>query len=96
MKVRFTRPAQADLDRIYAYVSRDNPQEASRLVARLIERAQALADTPYEGRETDEPNARVIVVPDLRYFIFYTISDDEVQITHIRHTSRRRPRGWER
>jgi hypothetical protein len=23
MKVRFTRPAQADLDRIHAYVSRD-------------------------------------------------------------------------
>jgi addiction module RelE/StbE family toxin len=96
MKVRFTRPARADLDRIFAFVSRENPKEASRLVARLIERAQALADTPHEGRETDEPNARVIVVPSLRYFIFYTILDDEVQITHIRHTSRRRPRGWER
>jgi toxin ParE1/3/4 len=96
MKVRFTLTAQADLQRIYSYVSKDNPAEASRLIARLIERARALGDTPYEGRETDEPNARVIVVPQLRYFVFYSVERDEVHITHIRHTSRRRPRGWQR
>jgi plasmid stabilization system protein ParE len=59
MKVRFTRPARADLDRIYAYLSKDNPAEASRLVARLMERAWSLAETPYQGRDTDEPNVRV-------------------------------------
>ena len=94
MRVRFTRPAQADLQQIYAYLSKENPAEASRLIARLIERARTLADSPKEGRATDEPNARVIVVPRLRYFIFYSIEDDEVQITHIRHTSRRRPPVW--
>ncbi len=96
MRIRFTRPAQADLQRIYDYVSKDNPAEASRLIARLIERARSLGETPGEGRATDEPNARVIVVPRLRYFIFYTVEGDEVQITHIRHTSRRRARGWQR
>jgi plasmid stabilization system protein ParE len=53
-----------------------------------------LGDSPYEGRETDEPDARVIVIPELRYFIFYTLTNDEVRITHIRHTSRRRPPSW--
>ena len=96
MRVRFTRPAQADLQRIYAYLSKDNPVAASRLVARLIEHGRALGHTPHEGRITDEPNARVIVIPRLRYFIFYTIADGEVHNTHIRHTSRRRPPGWER
>ena len=96
MRVRFTRPAQADLDGIYAYISQDNPFAASRVVAQLIERAQALGETPYEGRETDEPNARVLTIPRLHYFIFYTIAGDEVQITHIRLTSRRRPPGWQR
>lgn len=96
MRVRFTRPAQADLQRIHAYLSKDNPVEASRLVARLIDHARALGDTPYEGRATDEPDARVIVVPRLRYFIFYTVEGDEVHVTHIRHTSRRRPPGWRR
>jgi addiction module RelE/StbE family toxin len=91
MKVRLTQPALHDLQRIHDYISKDNPAAASRVVTRLADRCMDLAHTPHQGRETDEPNARVIVVPRLRYFIFYTIEGDEVQITHIRHTSRRRP-----
>jgi len=94
MRVRFTRPAQRDLDQIHAYISQDSPDIASRFVARLIEPARKLADNPFEGRETDKPNARVIVAPRLRFLIFYTIAADEIYITHIRHTSRRRPRDW--
>ena len=93
MKVRFTRPAQRDLAQIHAYISQDSPDIASRFVARLIERSRKLADNPFEGRETDEPNTRVIAAPRLRYLIFYTIAVDEIHITHIRHTSRRRPCG---
>ena len=96
MKVRFTRTAQRDLAQIHAYISQDSPTVASRFVARLIESARDLADQPFAGRETDEPDARVIVAPRLRYFIFYTIAADEIRITHIRHTSRRRPRAWGR
>jgi addiction module RelE/StbE family toxin len=96
MKVRFTRPTQQELAQIYTYISQDSPTVASRFVARLIERARQLDDHPLAGRETDEPNVRVVVAPRLRYLIFYTIDKDEIHITHIRHTSRRRPRGWAR
>jgi toxin ParE1/3/4 len=96
MKVRFTRPAQRDLAQIHAYISQDSPVIASRFVARLIERSRQLADNPFEGRETDEPNARVIIARRLRYFIFYTITADEIHVTHIRHTSRRRPSSLSR
>jgi toxin ParE1/3/4 len=91
MKVRITRPALDDLERIHAYISKDSPIAASRIVTRLIDRAMELAHAPYQGREVDEPNARVIVVPRFRYFIFYTVENDEIHITHFRHTSRRRP-----
>jgi toxin ParE1/3/4 len=91
LRVRFTLPAQADLESIYTHISKSDPIAASMVVTRLIDRAEELGGTPFEGRETDEPNARVIVVPHLRYFIFYTLADGEVHITHIRHTSRRRP-----
>lgn len=96
MKVRFTRPAQHDLALIHAYISQDSPDIASRFVTRLIERSRKLADNPFEGRETDEPNVRVIVAPRLRYLIFYSVTGDEIHITHIRHTSRSRPRSWGR
>jgi plasmid stabilization system protein ParE len=91
MKVRLTRPAFEDLQRIYDFISQDSPAAASRVVTRLIDRALDLAHAPYQGREVDEPNARVVVVPCFRYFIFYTINADEILITHFRHTSRRRP-----
>jgi plasmid stabilization system protein ParE len=67
MKVRITRPALDDLERINAYISKEDPTTASRVVRHLIDRAMALADMPYQGREVDEPNARVIVVPRFRY-----------------------------
>jgi addiction module RelE/StbE family toxin len=91
MKVRFTQPALDDLRRIHDYISKDNPIAASRVVTRLIDRSMALAQAPHQGREVDEPDARVIVVPRFRYFIFYMIDGDEIKITHIRHTSRKRP-----
>jgi plasmid stabilization system protein ParE len=91
MKVRFTRTAQRDLAQIHAYISQDSPVLASRFIARLIERSRQLADNPLEGRETDEPNAHVIIARRLRYFIFYTVTAGEIHVTHFRHTSRRRP-----
>jgi plasmid stabilization system protein ParE len=63
MRVRFTRTAQRDLAEIHAYISHDSPTIASRVVARLVERSRELADHPFEGRETDEPEVRVIVAP---------------------------------
>jgi toxin ParE1/3/4 len=92
MKVRFTRPAQRDLAQIHAYISKDSPAIASRFVARLIERSRQLADNPFEGRATDEPNARVIITRRLRYLIFYTIAGDEIHIpTSAIHLAVARP-----
>jgi toxin ParE1/3/4 len=91
MKVRFTRPARDDLDEIFNHIAKDNPAAASRVVTHLIDRALALDQSPHQGREVDEPNARAIIVPRFRYFIFYTVEGGEIHITHIRHTSRQRP-----
>jgi plasmid stabilization system protein ParE len=40
MKVRITRPAFDDLERIRAYISKDNPAAASRVVTHLIDDAR--------------------------------------------------------
>ena len=93
MKVRFTRPAREDLDEIHAYISRDSPLAASRVVDRLIRRALALAKNPYTGRHADYPGIRAVSIPRLRYVMFYAVAADEVQILHIRHTSRKPWRG---
>jgi len=88
MKARFTCNAQADLDQIQKFIGRDNQEAASRIVTRLIELSWALGDNPKEGRETDEPSIFVLVAPRLHYLIFYRMTATELQILHIRHTSR--------
>lgn len=93
MKVRFTRPALADLEAIHSHIAQENGDTviASRVVYRLIERAQTLREMPLRGRETDEPGVRVLIVPRLRFLVFYTVEDDVVLITHIRHSARIHP-----
>ena len=93
MNVRFTRKAQADLDQLRSFISQENPAAAARLVTRLLELSWALADNPEEGRKTDEPGIHVLIVARLNYLIFYRLADSEIQILHIRHTSRSR---WRR
>ncbi len=89
MKVRLTGPARADLEHIRTYIADRNPRAADQVVSALIGRAEGLADFPYSGRQTDEPEIRVVVLPRFHYLIFYRIRTDEVQILHFRHTSRR-------
>ena len=96
MRVRFTRPALRDLDKIASFVGKDNPQSASDIVARLTELSWSLGDNPEEGMKTDEPNAYVLVVPKIHYLIFYSIESNQIDIAHFRHTSRVRPAGWKR
>lgn len=90
MNVRFTRKAQADLDQLRSFISQENPAAASRLVTRLLELSWALADDPKEGRKTDELGVHVLIVARLNYLIFYRLAHAEIQILHIRHTSRSR------
>jgi addiction module RelE/StbE family toxin len=90
MNVWFTRKAQADLDQLRSIINQENSAAASRLVTRLLELSWALADNPKEGRKTDEPGVHVLIVPRLHYLIFYRLTEAEIQILHIRHTSRSR------
>ena len=52
MKLRYARGALADLDEIFSYVARDNPQAAARLVDRIEQVAGLLAERPYIGAAT--------------------------------------------
>jgi toxin ParE1/3/4 len=49
MKLRYERGALADLDEIFAYIARDNPDAAARLVARIEQAAARIAENPFMG-----------------------------------------------
>jgi plasmid stabilization system protein ParE len=89
VKVRFARPAQADLAAIRSYISRESPRAASIVVAAIIDRSNALGPRPFTGCPTDWEGVRVASLPRYRYVIFYIVARDEIRILHVRHTSRK-------
>ena len=59
MRVRYTVPAQADLDEIYTYISGNNPFAAERIKRQIRVDAELLGELPFIARETDVPGIRV-------------------------------------
>jgi toxin ParE1/3/4 len=89
MKVRYTRRARRDLAEIFAYIARDNPRAANRVIERIEEVVAGLEHAPKAGSATNKPGIRRVPVVSYPYLIFYEIYEDEVAIVHIRHGARR-------
>jgi len=94
MRVRYTPRALEDLESIFSYVSQQSPTSAIRIKQLIVQMIKGLADFPEIGPATDF-GARVLLVGRFPYRVFYRLRDGEIQILHIRHTSRRRWKGGE-
>ena len=73
---------------------RCSPQERSPVGAKhvlgdIYRAIQFIADQPEGSERTDDPNVRVKIVRQYRYKIFYRITEDGLDILHVRHASRR-------
>jgi toxin ParE1/3/4 len=88
MRLRYERGALADLDEIFAHIAKDNPQAASRLVARIEGAAARIAASPYIGEATRNPSFRRFPVGN--YLIVYEVGENEVVIHYVRRNARRR------
>lgn len=91
MRVRWTRPALADLEAIEDYIAADNPDAAYRLVGGLIDRVDRnLSHAPSLGREGRVSGTREFVTPGLPYIVVYRVRE-AVEIIAVRHTARKWP-----
>jgi toxin ParE1/3/4 len=84
MKLVATAEAAQRLAEIRDYVARDNPAASLRLVARLLDRAEALARFPQLGRvvpEYQRDEQRELVEDGYR--IVYRATPNEVQIVTV-------------
>ena len=88
MRLRYTRPALADLDSILDYIASHSPQGAARVHARIQIVVDLLLSFPRVGVQTDDPTIRRIVTSPYPYLIFYEISGDEIIIHAVRHGAR--------
>ena len=89
MIVHWTDTAQDHLDAIYAYIAKDSPEYALRMVARLTRRSQQIADAPLSGRRVPEYDMdQIRQVIEIPYRIIYPIRADQIDVIAVLHGSR--------
>jgi len=84
MRLRYTRPALADLDAILAYIAAHAPQSAARVHARI----ETVITHPNIGAQTDDPTIRRLTATPYPYLIFYEVAGEDVIIHAVRHGAR--------
>ena len=84
MKVLWTEHAWARLAEIDAFVRRDDPEVASRLVDRLIDRGEALARYPDRGRKLPEiPGSGLRELLVGNYRVVYRRGSKEIEVLTV-------------
>ncbi|GJE25716.1 type II toxin-antitoxin system RelE/ParE family toxin [Methylobacterium organophilum] len=89
MKLRLTRPAAQQLDKVLIYIAQHNPSGARKVQDRVQATMQMLVDHPFAGHATARRGIRRMIVTPYPYAITYSLGADEVIILGVRHTARR-------
>ena len=95
MRIRWTVPAAAALDRIQNYIAKDNPKAAFEVVQRIRVAVSQLELHPNVGRPGRVRGTSELVIYDLPYIVPYCIKKDEAQILSVYHTSRKWPGAFD-
>jgi toxin ParE1/3/4 len=95
MKLVYSRRAPADLDEIANYYSINaSPFLARYVEERLIQAIERIRLMPEAApRVSQRSHIRAIAVVRYPFRIFYRLRDNNIDILHIRHTSRRPARA---
>jgi len=88
LKLRWTRPALADLVEAQNYIARDNPAAAEAVAQRVWDAAKRLCDNPEIGRQGHVQGTREWPVNQTPYLIVYRVKDDAVEILRVWHGRR--------
>jgi addiction module RelE/StbE family toxin len=92
MRVEWSQPAVADLQRISGYIEQDRSLETANRVSRVIyDGVQSLRTMPYRGRPGRVNETRELVVRTLPYIVVYQVFDERVLILNIVHGAQRWP-----
>jgi addiction module RelE/StbE family toxin len=92
LKLRWTRPALADLIEAQDYIARENPAAAEAVAQRVWDGAKNLCYHPSMGRRGHVVGTREWVVSDTPYVIVYRVRGDNLEILRVWH-GRRNWRG---
>lgn len=94
-RVRWSRRALADLDRIARRIAADKPLAAIEFVDAVRASVERLNAFTQLGRAGALDDTRELVV-HRNYLVTYRLRADEVQVLQVWHVARNRPRGGTR
>jgi toxin ParE1/3/4 len=95
MKVVWTAPALRELEAIGDYIARDNPRASVRVVTRVFDLVDTLADHPEIGRPGRIAGTRELVISDTPFIVPYRIRDDRIEVLSVFHGARRWPESFD-
>lgn len=94
VRVRWLQKAGADLDKAMEHVARDAPDAAAEMYRHIRNRVDDLVKRPGLGRPGRVCGTRELVIEKYPYLVPYRVTDGEIVILRVFHTSRKPPRGW--
>jgi toxin ParE1/3/4 len=91
VQVRWLRHALNNLDEEAAYIARDDPGAAARIVERIVTSVEGLGAHPVSGRPGRVPGTRELVVSGTPYLVPYRVRGETVEILRVFHGARKWP-----
>jgi plasmid stabilization system protein ParE len=87
MKVNIDEEAYGDLERIYAWIAKDDPTAAGSVIERILAAIDHLGRLPHTGHAGRARDTLEWVVVKLPYVIVYEITagDDQLIVTGVFH-----------
>lgn len=98
--VRISKTASSDLDAIFSYIVKQSPQNAERVLQRLLDEIFALKMLPHRykvHKRSHRPDQVVRSMPVPPFVVYYRVIEDPrvVRVLTVRHGARRKPRHFE-
>ncbi|MBK5960710.1 hypothetical protein CCR97_21250 [Rhodoplanes elegans] len=95
MRPRWTAPALRDLEAIGDYIARDDRAAAARMIGRILDQTDLLADQPHLGRAGRIAGTRELVVTSTPFVVPYRVRNGNVEILAVFHGARRWPERFD-
>ncbi|MGO9274956.1 MAG: type II toxin-antitoxin system RelE/ParE family toxin [Terriglobia bacterium] len=95
LEIRWLKRALANLDAEAAFIGRDNPAAAARVVEAIATTVELLAQHARgaaRGRTGRVEGTRELVVPDTPYLVPYRVRGHAVEILRVFHGARKWPK----
>lgn len=82
-----------DLKLIGNYIAQDNPDAAYHALTKIKASADTLGYSPFLGRAGRVESTRELSVTNLPYILAYEVSEQDIRILAVLHTSRKWPQS---